>query len=111
MSVSYIYKALIRRRATGDSAASANRGHRPRKLSPHHEQALLARIRAEPDITLSRLQDWLLDQHGVWLSNGAIWAAVKRLGLSFKKNAVGQRAGAAGRRRAPGWVDSGSAVH
>ena len=55
VSVSYIYKALIRRRATGDSSASRNRGHRPRKLSPEQEAALAARIRAEPDITLARL--------------------------------------------------------
>jgi transposase len=85
VSVSYIYKALIRRRATGDSAASPNRGHRPRKLSPEQEAALAAHIRKEPDITLARLQDWLCDQHGVRLSNGGIWAAVRRLGFTFKK--------------------------
>jgi transposase len=111
VSVSYIYKALIRRRATGDSGANPNRGHRPRKLSPRQEAALAARIRAEPDITLARLQDWLSDQHGVRLSNGAIWAAVKRLGFTFKKNAVGERTGPPGRRRAPGWVERGAAVH
>jgi transposase len=111
VSVSYIYKALVRRRATGNSGANPNRGHRPRKLSPRHEAALSARIRSEPDITLARLQDWLLDQHGVRLSNGAIWAAVKRLGFSFKKNAGGERAGAGGRRRPQGWVDSGTTVH
>jgi len=55
VSVSYIYKALIRRRATGDSSANPNRGHRPRKLSPRQEAALAARIRSEPDITLARL--------------------------------------------------------
>ena len=43
VSVSYIYKALIRRRATGDSNANRNRGHRPRKLSPEQEAALAAR--------------------------------------------------------------------
>jgi transposase len=32
VSVSYIYKALIRRRQTGAVAASSRRGHRPRKL-------------------------------------------------------------------------------
>ena len=72
VSLSYIYKALIRRRATGDSGPSPSRGHRPRKLTPRQEQALFARVQAEPDITLARLQDWLCDQHGVRLSNGAV---------------------------------------
>ena len=31
VSVSYIYKALIRRRRTGEVSASSRRGHRPRK--------------------------------------------------------------------------------
>lgn len=111
VSVSYIYKALIRRRATGDSSANPNRGHRPRKLSPQQETALAARIRSEPDITLARLQDWLVDRHGVRLSNGALWAAVKRLGFTFKKNTGGERTGTPGCRRAPGWVERGPAVH
>src|SRR5438132_8763621 len=33
VSVSYIYKALIRRRRTGEVSASSRRGHRPRKLT------------------------------------------------------------------------------
>src|SRR4051794_31908522 len=32
VSGSYIYKALIRRRRTGEVSASTRRGHRPRKL-------------------------------------------------------------------------------
>src|SRR6266699_777550 len=67
VSVSYIYKALIRRRRTGEVSASSRRGHRPRNL------------------TLAVLQTWLLEKHAVRLSNGAIWSAVARLGLSFKK--------------------------
>ncbi len=94
VSVSYIYKALIRRRRTGEVSASARRGHRPRKLTPakeaalaeHTKEAALAEhITAHPDLTLAALQTWLLDEHGVWLSNGAMWWAVERLGLSFKK--------------------------
>ena len=111
VSLSYIYKALIRRRATGDSGPNPSRGHRPRKLTPRQEQALFARVQAEPDITLARLRDWLCDQHGVRLSNGAVWSAVKRLDFTFKKNTLGERTGAAGRRRPEGWVESGSAVY
>lgn len=85
VSVSYIYKALIRRRRTGEVSASTRRGHRPRKLSAVQEAALSAHIEAHPDLTLAALQAWLLDAHGVRLSNGAMWSAVARLGLSFKK--------------------------
>lgn len=101
VSVSYIYKALSRRRETGDSGPNPNRGHRPRKLTPGQEAALAERIAAEPDITLARLQAWLESAHGVRLSNGAIWAAVDRLELSFKKKPAGRRAGPARRGRAP----------
>jgi transposase len=85
VSVSYIYKALIRRRRTGETSASSRRGHRPRKLTPAQEGALAAHITARPDLTLAALQTWLLDEHAVRLSNGAMWSAVARLGLSFKK--------------------------
>src|SRR5215467_4958774 len=85
VSVSYIYKALIRRRRTGQVIASPRRGHRPRKLSPAQEAALAAHIEAHPDLTLATLQAWLLTEYGVRLSNGAMWSAVARLGLSFKK--------------------------
>ena len=85
VSVSYIYKALIRRQRTGEVNASARRGHRPRKLTLAQEAALAAHIEAHPDITLAALQTWLTDEHAVRLSNGAMWSAVDRLGLSFKK--------------------------
>lgn len=110
VSVSYIYKALIRRRHTGEVNASPRRGHRPRKLSPAQECALAAHIEAHPDLTLAALQTWLLAEHGVRLSNGAMWSAVARLGLSFKKRRsarasktarMSRRGGASGRRRGP----------
>ena len=85
VSVSYIYKALIRRRRTGEVNASARRGHRPRKLTPEQEGALASHIGAHPDTTLAALQTWLAAEHAVRLSNGAVWSAVDRLGLSFKK--------------------------
>src|SRR3954449_11353174 len=64
VSVSYIYKALIRRRRTGEVSASAQRGHRPRKLSPAQEAALSTPIAAHPDLTLAALQVWLWPNTG-----------------------------------------------
>ena len=119
VSVSYIYKALIRRRRTGEVSASAQRGHRPRKLSPAQEAALSAHIAAHPDLTLAALQAWLLAEHGVPLSNGAIWSAVARLGLSYKKRRSGRlsrtartsrRGGGPGRRRAPLSIPTSSSL-
>src|SRR5260370_29259208 len=83
VSVSYIYKALIRRRRTGETSASSRRGHRPRKLTPEREAAVPAHIAAHPDITLAALQTWLAGQHAGRLSNGALWAAVAPPGPSF----------------------------
>jgi transposase len=117
VSVSYIYKALIRRRRTGEATASARRGHRPRKLSPAQEAALAAHIEAHPDLTLAALQAWLLAEHGVRLSNGAMWSAVARLGLTFKKRRSGRasrtartlrRGAGSGRRRSPSSIPTGS---
>src|SRR6202049_4138557 len=62
VSVSYIYKALIRRRRTGEVGASSRRGHRPRKLTPAQEAALAEYITAHPDLTLAALQAWLLSE-------------------------------------------------
>jgi len=119
VSVSYIYKALIRRRRTGEVSASTRRGHRPRKLTPGQEAAVAAHIAAYPDITLAALQAWLLAEHGVPLSNGAIWSAVARLGLSYKKRRSGRpsrtartsrRGGGPGRRRAPSSILTSSSL-
>lgn len=97
VSVAYIYKARIRRRLTGDAGINRNRGRPPRKLSPAQELALAAHIRARPGITLAQARAWLLAEHGIELSTGAMWNTVRRLGLSFKKSPARRRAGPAGR--------------
>lgn len=61
----------------------------PRKLTPAQEAALAAHIAAHSDITLAAMQAWLEAEHGVRLSNGAIWTAVDRLGLTLKKRRSG----------------------
>src|SRR5207344_1374046 len=53
VSVSYIYKAVIRRRRTGEVSATTRRGHRPCKLLPAQELALAERIAAHPDLTVA----------------------------------------------------------
>lgn len=98
VSISYIYKALIRRRTTGETAANRSRGHRPCKLTPEQETALAAHLRTHSDMTLAAMQTWLESEHGVRLSSGALWTAIDRLGLTLKKDTQGERAGPTGRR-------------
>lgn len=86
VSVSYIYKALIRRRVTGDSRPHPRRGHRRRKLTAAQEMALAEHVQQHPGLTLEQTRAWLLGEHGVSLSMGAMWQAMQRLKLSFKKS-------------------------
>ena len=54
VSVSYIYKALARRRDLGLTTALPKKGRPGRKLD-HHLDALLSRVKAKPDATLEEL--------------------------------------------------------
>jgi transposase len=57
---------------------------------------LLARLSVAPDLTLRGLLSELGDR-GIKVSYGALWAFLAAEGLTFKKNSVRRRAGAAGR--------------
>jgi transposase len=84
VSIAYIYKALARRRATGETSARPQRSHRSRDLAPHHA-AIDAKVVAEPDTTLEELRAWMLATHGVSVSVGGMWNTLDRLGLTVKK--------------------------
>jgi transposase len=85
VSVSYIYKALIRRRMTGEISARPSGGGPKPKLAAHDE-ALRARIAAEPDITLGELQAWLLTERQIKVSIGCLWNRLQFLKLPLKKS-------------------------
>ena len=85
VSVSYIYKALGRRRANGETAVRpSGRGPSP-KLAPHDE-VLRQRIAGKPDATLAELQTWFLSAHEVKVSVGCLWKRLRHLGLPLKKS-------------------------
>jgi transposase len=88
VSVSYIYKALGRRRLTGEAAVRPRLGRPGQKLAILHD-ALLARVTAEPGATLAELRGWLLAEHGVSVSTGCLWAALDRLELMTHKKCSG----------------------
>jgi transposase len=85
VSVSYIYKALARRRATGDVTAHKSGGGPKPKLAAYDE-ALRAQVAQKADITLVELQVWLASDHAVKVSVGCLWARVRHLGLTLKKS-------------------------
>jgi transposase len=88
VSVSYIYKALIRRRATGEVTARRSGGGPRPKLAPH-DDALRARVAAYPDATLEELQAWLAAEREVKVSIGCLWNRLKFLKLPLKKSRSG----------------------
>ena len=81
VSVSYIYKALERRRVSGDMRARPHAGGVAPKLAPYDE-ALRARVAQEPDITLAGLSA----DHGVAVSIGCLWNRLRHLDLTRKKS-------------------------
>jgi transposase len=90
VSVSYIYKALARRAATGETEARPQRNHQELKLAANHD-AIAAEVARRPDVTLEELRAWLQATHGVGASLGLMHKTLARLGLTLKKSRVGPR--------------------
>ena len=78
VSVSWIDKALARRRETGESTARPQINHVPPKLLEHYE-AIRLKLKAEPDVTLAELRAWLRETHQVSISLRGIWKTLRRL--------------------------------
>ncbi len=85
VSVSYIYKVLGRRQASGETMARTGRAGRKAKLAAH-DTALRARVAAIPDATLGELQAWLATERKVEVSIGCLWNRLRRLKLPLKKS-------------------------
>ena len=101
VSVSYIYKALARREATGETEARPQRNRQTLKLEDHHA-AIAAEVALRPDVTLDELRAWLLANHGITASLGLMHKTLARLGLTLKKSGARGGAGPARRCRAAG---------
>lgn len=91
VSVASVVKWSQRSRATGSPAAKRMGGNRPYLLESERNW-LLARFGEKPDLTLHALLAELRDR-GVVVSCDTLWRFLRREGISFKKNAVRQRAG------------------
>jgi len=84
VSVSYVSKALSRRRDTGEISARPQRCHVPPKLSGLYE-AIRAKVASRPDATLAELRHWLGEVHGISASDGLMHGTLVKLGLTHKK--------------------------
>jgi transposase len=94
VSASYVSKAASRLRLTGMRTTKPRGGQRKAILAGR-EDLLRERLKALPDATLEELRGWLLEAEGIKISIGALWNALHRMGLRFKKNPARRRAGAA----------------
>ena len=90
VSVSYIYKVLGRRNATGETEARPQRDWQMLKLTAHHA-AIRAEVARRPDATLDELRAWLLATQGVSASLGLMHKTRARLGLTLKKSRGGRK--------------------
>lgn len=84
VSVSWIYKALARRRETGESTARPQINHVPPKLLPYYE-AIRRKLKEESDLTLAELRAWLLEAHQVSISQRGMWKTLRQLDVTRKK--------------------------
>jgi transposase len=90
VSLSYIYKALGRRRSTGETEARPQRNQQILKLAPLHE-TIRAEVLRRPDVTLEELRSWLRQTHAVETSLGLMHNTLLRLGLTLKKSRAGRK--------------------
>lgn len=59
-----------------------------------HAPAILKLVEEKPDITVAEIVAHLRDEHGVGISDSAVWRLLDRHDLTFKKNRACRRAAA-----------------
>ena len=84
VSVSYVSKALSRRRDTGETAARPQRCHVPRKLAGLFQE-IRQYVAARPDATIVEIRAWLLEAHKISASKTVVWETLVHLDLNSKK--------------------------
>jgi len=105
-----IYKALIRRRLTGDVGINPGRSRLPRKLSSEQEYALGIHLRSHPGMTLAQARAWLQAEHGIALSTGAVECSPATW-IVVQKKPCARPSRTARRRRPAQAVEGHAAVH
>ena len=85
VSISYVSKALSRRRLTGQTTARPQCCHLPPKLAGLYP-AIEAQVNRHPDVTIAELHTWLHETHTVSASTGLIHRTLAALDLTYKKS-------------------------
>ncbi len=99
VSVSFVVKLMQRVQATGSFRPGDFGGHKEPKLA-QHEAVVRELVEQTPSATLLELRK-KLNERGVEVGKSSIGRFLKRLRLSYKKNALRGRAEASGRSWRP----------
>jgi transposase len=92
----------LKQRSDRTGSVEPSRRGRPSgggKLGPYRD-GIIAKVEAQPDITMPDLATWLEEHHGVKADPSNLSKLLCRAGFTYKKNADG--IGTRTRRRAPG---------
>ena len=84
VSISYVYKALGRREATGETEARPQRNQQTLKLQEHHA-AIAAEVARRPDVTLEELRAWPLASAPI--STSRHWRSCSSRGAKYTPSA------------------------
>ncbi len=85
VSLGFVKKMLRQWRATGDLSPLPHGGGKPTSLPPQLRQKLRGKVRAQSDITLTELQDFLATEEQTNVHVATISRALARLDLPRKK--------------------------
>ena len=88
VSVASVVKWVQRYRATGSVAPGQMGGHKPRRLEAERGW-LLARLAAQPDLTVRALADELATR-GIIVGHVVVWNLLRREKLTHKKKRARQ---------------------
>ena len=92
VSLAFVKKLLSRRKRFGTIAPFLDRVGRKRAISPEGQQALRKHLSHHPGATLSELRDAV----GLACSLVTVFNTLRRMKLTYKKNASGRRTGPSG---------------
>ena len=86
IGVSSVIRWVQAHRRTGSVSPKPIGGSRGFRIEGTDRDWLLARIAAQPDLTLEEMRRELLAERGLAASYGAVWQFCERERLTFKKN-------------------------
>lgn len=85
VSPAYVSKAAARARETGEWTARPQCSHQTPVLEPYQE-ALMALLAEENDLTLAEICGWLELHHGVVVGQSCMSRSLRRFGITLKKS-------------------------